>query len=98
MMVLKDVQGNITHRYVYTAIRHVVEPGSNTENILVTLANKAEPNGNWNYSRLDFNEEDLNNFMTFNSQGNLPLRESVAFKVYEIAKNKGLIPQEAVNE
>ena len=98
MLVVKDEQGNITSRYIYTAIRHVVEPESQKESILVTLGTKQEPNGVWQIKRLEFNNEDLSSFMDFNSQGELCLRDSVAFKVYQIAKSKGLIPIEAHRE
>jgi len=98
MFVLKDAQGTVTNRYLYTSIRHVVEPENGSENILILLASKEEPNGPWNRTRIEFTQEDLDIFMNFNSGGTLSLKESVAYSVYQIAKFKGIIPMAANNE
>lgn len=100
MYVLKNKNGEITDKYIYLGLRHIVNPDANTENLNITIGHKVNtPDGYWILSKLPLSQEELHNIMLINPPTtNTNIREMIANTVYSLAKEKGLIPKEAIDD
>lgn len=99
MYIIKDENDNITDSYMYLGLRHVINPDIGSEDINITIGYKNNSNSNsyWILNRLNLTDEELSQIMHYTPESPTSIRELISSNIYRLAKEKGIIPIEAIN-